>query len=43
MTPTFFFVNQEEKLIKTIPGSWVKEDFLVILKEAKESDNGGKR
>lgn len=40
MTPTFFFVNPEEKLIKTIPGSWSKEDFLEILKEAQQANKG---
>lgn len=35
VTPTFFFVNKDKKMIKRIPGSWNKEDFLVILKEAK--------
>lgn len=35
MTPTFFFVNKDKKMIKRIPGSWNKEDFLEILKKAK--------
>jgi len=35
MTPTFFFINKDKKMIKRIPGSWNKEDFLEILKEAK--------
>ncbi len=38
MTPTFFFVNAEGNLIKTIPGSWGKEDFLEILKEAQQAN-----
>ncbi len=37
MTPTFFFINKDKKMIKRIPGSWNKEDFLVILKEVKEA------
>ena len=40
MTPAFFFVNAEGKVIKTIPGSWNKVDFLEILKEAKEANRG---
>ncbi len=43
MTPTFFFVNREEKVIKTIPGSWSKDDFLEILHDAISSDDGGKK
>ncbi len=35
MTPTFFFIDKDKKMIKRIPGSWNKEDFLEILKEAK--------
>jgi len=37
MTPTFFFVFVDKNKIKTkrVPGAWNKEDFLVILKEAK--------
>jgi len=34
MTPTFIFVSEEEKIMGKIPGSWTKEDFLEILKEA---------
>ena len=37
MTPTFFFMDSEQKLIKTIPGAWNKEDFLEILNEAKKA------
>ena len=37
MTPTFFFINKDKKMIKRIPGSWNKEDFLEILKEAKDA------
>lgn len=36
MTPTFFFLDGNSRLIKKIPGSWNKEDFLQILKEVKE-------
>ncbi len=27
MTPTFYFISKDEKIIKTIPGSWKIEDF----------------
>ncbi len=33
MTPTFFFIDKESKVIKSIPGAWNVEDFLEILKE----------
>jgi thioredoxin-related protein len=36
MTPTFFVVTKEEKLLNTYPGAWVKKDFLEILKENLE-------
>lgn len=32
-TPTFFFIDKNEKVIKAIPGAWNVEDFLEILKE----------
>ncbi|WP_456453358.1 hypothetical protein [Hydrogenimonas sp.] len=35
LTPTFFFLTADGKLVKTVPGAWVKEDFLQILNEAK--------
>lgn len=31
-TPTFFFVDTEQKIIKTIPGSWSVEDFRELTK-----------
>ncbi len=31
-TPTFFFVNKEQKIVKTIPGSWSSEDFKDLTK-----------
>ncbi|UFH59656.1 thioredoxin family protein [Sulfurovum mangrovi] len=36
MTPTFLFLSPEQKQLYRVPGSWVKEDFLEILREAKE-------
>jgi len=35
MTPTFIFVNKNQKIISKIPGSWNKKDFLDILKSVK--------
>jgi thioredoxin-related protein len=31
MTPTFYFLTPEKKLLKTVPGSWNKEDFKSFL------------
>lgn len=39
MTPTFLFLSQHQKQVYRVPGSWVKEDFLEILREAKEKYN----
>ena len=36
MTPTFFFVDKNAKLIKTLPGAWDVPDFLEILKGIKK-------
>ena len=33
MTPTFFVLTSGGELLNTYPGAWVKEDFLLILKE----------
>ena len=33
MTPTFFFVNANKRVLKVVPGAWKKEDFMQILKE----------
>lgn len=38
MTPSFIFIDKKGKVISNIPGSWNKEDFLDILKEAKEKN-----
>ena len=32
-TPTFFFIDGDAKVMKTVPGSWNVEDFLEILEE----------
>ncbi len=34
-TPTFFFVDGNGKLLKTVPGAFDKADFIKILKEMK--------
>lgn len=31
-TPTFFFIDSEQKLVKKIPGSWKIEDFKDLTK-----------
>lgn len=33
MTPSFYFIEGESKLLKMIPGSWNKEDFRSFLEE----------
>lgn len=33
MTPTFFFVSSEKKLLNVYPGAWIKDDFIQILEE----------
>lgn len=35
MTPTFYFVEKAEKVIKTIPGSWNQEDFKDLTRKIK--------
>ncbi|BDY12609.1 thioredoxin fold domain-containing protein [Hydrogenimonas cancrithermarum] len=37
MTPTFFFLDCDGKVLKTVPGAWMKEDFLSILEEVVEA------
>ncbi|MEA3371231.1 MAG: DUF255 domain-containing protein [Campylobacterota bacterium] len=34
-TPTFYFVNADKKIVKTIPGSWNIEDFKDLTKGIK--------
>ena len=36
MTPSFVFVTNNEDVVSIVPGSWTKEDFLGLLKSAKE-------
>ena len=33
ITPSFFFLDKNGKYLKQYPGSWTKEDFILILKE----------
>ena len=35
VTPSFFFVNSNKKLLTQYPGAWKKNDFIDILKENK--------
>ena len=34
-TPTFYFINRDNKIVKTIPGSWNIEDFKDLTKDIK--------
>ena len=34
-TPTFYFINAESKIVKTVPGSWSIEDFKDLTKGIK--------
>ncbi|HIP56130.1 MAG TPA: thioredoxin family protein [Arcobacter sp.] len=36
ITPTFFFLDENAKVIKMYPGSWNKKDFLNMLEEHKK-------
>jgi len=38
LTPTFIFIDKDEKVLMNIPGAWNKNDFLLLLKEAKQKD-----
>jgi len=42
VTPTFFFISDEEKIISKIPGSWNKNDFIDLLEMALKR-NGEER
>ena len=37
ITPSFIFVDENAKILINVPGAWNKEDFISLLKEAKES------
>lgn len=34
-TPTFYFINAESEIVKTVPGSWSIEDFKDLTKGIK--------
>ena len=34
LTPSFIFIDENAKVLMTMPGAWKKDDFLQILKEA---------
>ncbi len=36
VTPTYFFIDKNKKVLKVIPGALDKEDFLTLLKELKK-------
>ncbi len=36
VTPTYFFLTPDAKLLKRVPGSWNAKDFLEILQEVKK-------
>ncbi len=36
LTPSFIFVDENAKIIMNVPGAWNKQDFISLLKEAKE-------
>jgi thioredoxin-related protein len=38
MTPTFFFISEEGRLIKRVPGSWNREDFRSFLDGVKKEE-----
>ena len=31
ITPSFFFINSNKKLLSQYPGAWKKDDFLKLL------------
>jgi len=43
VTPTYFFIDGDGKILKTVPGSWDKKDFLAILQELKNLKKGAKK
>ncbi len=38
ITPSFFILNSDGKLLKHYPGSWRKGDFIRILSSAKSEE-----
>ena len=37
VTPSFIFVDENAKILMNVPGAWDKNDFIALLKEAKQS------
>ena len=36
LTPSFIFIDANEKVLMHVPGAWGKDDFLLLLKEANQ-------
>ena len=43
VTPTFFFINKNEKIISKIQGSWNKKDFIDLLEMVLKKVEGEER
>jgi len=43
VTPTFFFINKDEKVVSKIQGSWNKKDFIELLEMVLKKAQGDKR
>lgn len=43
LTPTFIFVDASGKVLLNVPGAWGKEDFLALLREAKQKEKKDKK
>lgn len=35
MTPSFYFLDKDQNIVKIIPGSWSKKDFMDLTKNIK--------
>ena len=43
VTPTFFFIDKDEKIIYRIQGAWNKKDFLKLLAMVLKKEKGDKK
>ena len=43
VTPTFFFIDKDEKVVSKIQGSWNKKDFIELLEMVLRKAKGDKR
>jgi thioredoxin-related protein len=43
VTPTFFFIDKNEKVVSKIQGSWNKKDFIELLEMVLRKAKGDKR